>query len=332
MAKKTKDDKNPPAGKERSYLGIDVAGPNRGLFRATVRIDAKNGWHLEGLEHFASKAEPERVAWSTPEGMEQVREWVSQGRRGLTSLSEETADDCRAVAEEVGAVLEEVDPEIVFIDAPAAFARNGVSHGRATEKANISRSDYEFVRQIPFQVTPSFATGMAHGGPWNWILRGMMTFYAVGTGGAFDTESWKEFLHQGRKAALKGGRRAVECMPTATILSLRSSYRHKERAMEIVRGIEAQDEFKAVRVLEIVRTYLASSVGSTKRQAQLYDWADATVAALGCLAYEFPKEFEPYGIEGDTHDRWESAERSIKSAHDQEGQVEVPLPVLGKDG
>lgn len=331
MAKKTKSDSKNQGSetKERAYLGIDVAGPQRGLFRATIRIDAKDVWQLEGLERFAFQAEPERVAWSTPEGMEQVREWVSQGRRGLTSLAEATEADCAAVAEEVGQVLKEVDPEIVFIDAPAAFARNGVSHGRATEKANISRADYEFVRQIPFQVTPSIATGMEHGGPWNWIIRGMMTFYGVRTGGAFDAESWKEYLHQGWKAELEGGPRAVECMPTASILSLRSSYRHKDRAMEIVRGITAEDEFKAVRVLEIVRKYLAESVGSTKRQAQLYDWADATVAALGCLAYEFPKDFEPYGIEGDTHDRWESSERSVKSAHDQEGQVEVPLPVLG---
>lgn len=244
-------------------------------------------------------------------------------------LADETAEDCRGVAEKVAVVLEAADPKIVFIDAPAAFARNAISHGRATEKANISRAQYEFVRQIPFQVTPSIATGMEHGGPWNWILRGMMTFYAVRTGGAFDAESWKEFLHQGWKADLQGGPKAVECLPTASILSLRSSYRHKGRAMEILRAIEAEDEFTTVRVLEIVRDYLENSVGSVKRQAQLYDWADATVAALGSLAYEFPDEFEPYGIAGDTHDRWESSERSIKSAHDQEGQVEVPLPKLG---
>lgn len=329
MAKKKSSAKSRNKNKQRTYLGIDVAGPRRGLFRATLRVSAKDQWTLEGLERFAHDGSEEAVAWSTEEGMDEVRTWVSQGRRGLTSLSEATADDCSAVAEGVAAVLKQVKPEIVFIDAPAAFARNAVSHGRATEKANLSRAVHEFVRQIPFQVTPSIATGMEHGGPWNWIIRGMMAFYAVRTGGKFDADSWKEFLHQGWKAELKGGPKVVECMPTATILSLRSSFRHKDRAMEILRAIEAEDEFKAVRVLEIVRTYLQQSVGSTKRQAQLYDWADATVAALGCLAYEFPDLFEPYGIEGDTHDRWESSERSIKSAHDQEGQVEVPLPVLG---
>ncbi|MDA8018875.1 MAG: hypothetical protein MPN21_15650 [Thermoanaerobaculia bacterium] len=331
MAKKTKDDTKTKGSKRkaRCYLGIDVSGPRRGLFRATIRIGAKNAWRLEGLEQFANRAELERVAWSTPEGMEQVREWVSQGRRGLTSLAEATADDCQAVSDEICGVLEKVGPEKVFVDAPAAFARNSVSHGRATEKANLPRARFEFVRQIPFQVTPTIATGMSHGGLWNWIIRGMMVFYAVRAGGKFDAEGWKEYLHQGCKAAPGDGPPAIECMPTATVLSLRSSYRHKDRAMEIVRAIEAEDEYKAVRVLEIVRTYLESSVGSVKRQAQLYDWADATVAALGCLAYEFRDEFEPYRILGDHHDHWESSERSIKSAQEQEGQVEVPIPVLG---
>jgi hypothetical protein len=321
--------KKASAGKARSYLGIDVAGPQRGLFRATLRVDPDGGWQLQQLDRFAHDTDPKAFAWSTPEGMKQVLAWVAQGRRGLTSLAEETAEDCRSVAAAVATVLKEVNPEIVFIDAPSAFARNSVSHGRATEKANISRAAYDFVRQIPFQVTPSIATSMEHGGPWNWILRSMMTFYAVRSNGSFDDESWKDYLHQGGKADLTGGPKVVECLPTATILCLRSSYRHKNRAMEIVNAIKAEDEFKAVRVLEIVRDYLETNVGSVKRQAQLYDWADATVAALGSLAYEFPDEFVPYGIEGDTHDRWESSERSVKSAHDQEGQVEVPLPKLG---
>lgn len=328
MAKKTtQDDKT-----KRTYLGIDVSEPRRGYFLATLKVgDQIDSWRLEGLEQHGHEVEAEKTAWCTEEGMKEIREWSVDGRRGLDKVARATAADCEAVTAVFAEVIDDVGPDMVFIDSPPAFARNAVQHGRATEKADISRAEYEWVRQVPVQVTPSMYGDMVpHGGSWNSLLRGMMVFYAIRNGGEFDEESWVEYVKWGLKHEAKVDLPVKECNPTASVLAIRSSVRRREFVVKLLRKVEAEDEYKAVRVLEIVRAYITRGVASTKREAQLYNWADATVAALGCLPYEFSDDFEAYPIQGDEHDRWQSSERSIKSGHDQEGQIEVPLPKLGE--
>ena len=244
------------------HVGIDVGGRQEKGFDLCI---------TEWINGQLSEVQWKRLPHAAPlPPTSDLRALVCGG--DLDGFASMTHASASATSVALWKVIQQVGASGVHIDAPSAFSRNRLGHGRLCEKGSFTG--------VSLQSTPSIACGREHGGDWGWLVYGMGAFGACLHRGQLTVAQWLEDLKSGTFARWNlSGLLLRECFPTATISVLRAFGREADVERSLL-SKSNQPEVQAV--LE----YLGRGVKGVKCPGHaLYDRADALVAALGGLPH-----------------------------------------------